>query len=791
MRMAPGAQPRQIVWLVLPPVRRFSGKNPALYGLAPLQTSRFRTQVAQFGTTVSGFRTRFRGVGECRTKEDDVADHMTPCVAERVRVSQGPSQSAALKWQILIAEDEVSEREFLDFVLRDAGYITCRAIDGQEALEFAEQHGPFDLLLTDLVMPRMGGVELVQRLRQTDPHLKVLYFTGFGDRLFEEKFALSEDEAFLEKPSTIEELIETVSRLLSGHPKASVRPGSAMLPRLRLLLIDDAEDEADLVAHALTQAGYDVVSERVETPEALLAALERQRWDLVIADYTMRHFSGTAALTLVRDRDPDLPFIFVSGIVGEDAAVASMKAGAHHYIMKGNLTRLVPAVERELREAAIRREHKRADERLVYLAYHDALTDLPNRVLLLDRLGQAVLAAHREQERVALAVMDLDGFKEINDTLGHYAGDQILQQVGSRLRSVVRTADTVARLGGDEFAVILPFTDVDGAEQTSRNVLRELERPFVVNGRSLAVRASIGIARFPEDGSSAETLLQKADVAMYLAKGDVSGYAVYESERDPHTHRRLALITELRQGIDSGQFFLEYQPILDLRTRVVVGVEALLRWSHPEQGRLLPSDFIDVAEQTGVINLLTPFVLEQAIGDWQGDPKPIQTVAVNLSPRNLHNPHLPDRVRDLLSAHHTAPSSLMFEITENQIMSDPLRSMTCLTRLREMGVRLAIDDFGTGYSSLSYLRRLPVDQLKIDKSFVIGLTCGDDDVIVRSTVDLAHNLGLTVVAEGVENEAICDRLLALGCDAAQGLFISEPRSAAELRPWIARQQKLS
>lgn len=720
-----------------------------------------------------------------------MANPTTPGVTEKASASQGPSQSEATKWHILIAEDDLSEREFLDFVLRDAGYSTCRAIDGQEALEFATQHGPFDLLLTDLVMPRMGGVELVQRLRQTESHLKILYFTGFGDRLFEEHVALSEDEAFLEKPATIEELLEAVSRLLSGHPKASARSGRATGPRLRLLLIDDAEDEADRVAHALTQASYDVVWERVDTPEALLAALEGQRRDLVIADYTMRHFSGTAALTLVRDRDPDLPFIVVSGIVGEDAAVTSMKAGADHYLMKDHLTRLVPAVERALREAAVRREHKRADERLVYLAYHDALTDLPNRVLLLDRLEQAALVAHREQARVALAVMDLDGFKEINDTLGHYAGDQVLQQVGARLRSVVRTADTVARLGGDEFALILPFTDVDGAEQTSRNVLRELERPFVVNGRPLAVRASIGIARCPEDGSSAETLLQKADIAMYLAKGDGSGYAVYDADRDPHTHRRLALITELRQGIDRSQFFLEYQPILDLRTRVVVGVEALLRWNHPEQGRLLPADFIDVAEQTGDINLLTPLVLEQAIGDWRGDPAPIQTVAVNLSPRNLHNPHLPDRIHDLLGARHTAPSSLMLEITENQIMSDPVRSMNCLTRLREMGVRLAIDDFGTGYSSLSYLRRLPVDQLKIDKSFVIGLTRGDDEVIVRSTVDLAHNLGLTVVAEGVENEAVCDRLLALGCDAAQGVFISEPRSAAELRLWVARRRELS
>ena len=719
-----------------------------------------------------------------------MAHHLTPGVTETSSPPHEPTQFSAQKWHILIAEDDPTEREFLDFVLRDAGYLTCRAVDGQEALELARQHGPFDLLLTDLVMPRMGGIELVQQLRQTEPRLKVLYFTGFGDRLFEGKVGLSEDEAFLEKPSSIEELLDAVTRLLSNQSQASPRPGNVM-PRLRALLIDDVEDDADRTAHALQDAGYDVVSERIDTPDALRAALEGRRWDIVIADYTLRHFTGTAALADVRDRAPDVPLIVVSGVAGEDAAVLSLKAGADHYIVKGNLTRLVAIVERALREGAVRREHTRAGERLVYLAYHDALTDLPNRVLLLDRLEQAVLAAQRASESVALAVMDLDRFKEVNDTLGHYAGDQILQQVAARLRSIVRTVDTVARLGGDEFALILPFTDVDGAEQTARKVLCELERPFVVNGRPIAVRASLGIARFPEDGSNAETLLQKADVAMYLAKGDATGYAAYASERDPHTHRRLALITELRQGIDRGQFFLEYQPIIDLHTTVVVGVEALLRWNHPEQGRLLPADFLDVAEQTGVVNLLVPLVLERAIGDWHGCSKLIQTVAVNLSPRDLHHPRLPDRIQDLLDAHHAAPSSLMLEITENQIMSDPVQSMTCLMRLRDMGVRLAIDDFGTGYSSLSYLRRLPVDQLKIDKSFVVGLTRGDDDVIVRSTIDLAHNLGLTVVAEGVESQAVCDRLLALGCDAAQGMFISEPRSAEALRTWIARRQQAS
>jgi DNA-binding NtrC family response regulator len=334
-------------------------------------------RITQFGATSVRLPDTLPRRRRVLNRKDNVDEHLKSGVTKRPSESHRRSASAVSKWHILIAEDESSEREFLDFVLRDAGYFTCRAVDGQQALEFASLYGPFDLLLTDLVMPRMGGVELVHRLRQSDPHLKVLYFTGFGDRLFEERAGLSADEAFLEKPATIDELVEAVSRLLSGHPKAYVHPGLAMGRRLRVLLVDDAEEDADLVVRTLTQAGYDVVSERVDTPDALLAAFKSQRWDLVIADYTMRHFSDTAAATVVRDHDPDLPFIVVSGVVGEDAAVASMKAGADHYIVKGHLTRLAAAVDRALRDAAVRRAHKRADERLEYLAYHDALTDLP------------------------------------------------------------------------------------------------------------------------------------------------------------------------------------------------------------------------------------------------------------------------------------------------------------------------------------------------------------------------------------------------------------------------------
>ena len=564
-----------------------------------------------------------------------------------------------------------------------------------------------------------------------------------------------------------------------------------MTPRLRLLLIEDSEDDAALVVRALTRGGYDVTAERVDTPAALRSALDRQSWDVTIADYTMPGFSGTAALQILRERDADLPFIFVSGTIGEDSAVAAMKVGAHDYIMKGNLKRLVPAIERELREAAVRRERRRAEQRIAYLAYHDALTELPNRSLLHDRLEQAARAAHRDSKPLALLVMDLDGFKEINDTLGHHAGDRVLQHVASRVRGTLREADTVARLGGDEFAIVLPSTDIDGAILAAQKVLQEIERPLVVEGRPLAVRASVGIACFPEHGASAEALLQKADVAMYLAKSDRQGMAVYTADRDRHTHLRLTLIAELRQALDARQFFLEYQPIVQLRTGIVVGVEALVRWNHPQHGRLLPSDFIELAEQTGLINPLTMIVLDMALGEWAGaDTMTPLTIAVNLSPRNLQDPELPQRVGDFLKAHRADPSLLALEITENVLLTDPTRSMDCLRRLHAMGVRLVIDDFGTGYSSLSYLRRLPVDQLKIDRSFVADLEDGHDDVIVRSTIELAHNLGLSVVGEGVESASIHEQLLRLGCDTGQGRYFADPAPAVQARAWIQAQGAL-
>jgi diguanylate cyclase (GGDEF)-like protein len=428
-------------------------------------------------------------------------------------------------------------------------------------------------------------------------------------------------------------------------------------------------------------------------------------------------------------------------------------------------------------------------EEIEHQAMHDSLTGLPNRVVFRDRVEQALHGARRRPGEVAVMFLDLDRFKEVNDTLGHESGDVLLREVGQRLAHSLRAGDTVARLGGDEFGVLASgVEDADGALLIARKLRRAVEWPFSLRGLTLEVEASIGIALFPEHGTDVDTLLRHADVAMYQSKEAHSGAGIYSAERDVYSPDRLRLLGELRRAIEHGELVLHYQPKVDLRTSEVRGFEALVRWQHPEQGLLLPERFLPFAEHTGLVKPLTRYVMREAVRScarWV-DLGLDLSVALNLSGRDLLDLHLPDEVLLLLSETGIDPSRVELEITENIILSDPVRTRTILGRLKELGVRLAIDDFGSGYSSLGYLKRLPLDVLKIDKSFVMSMLSDDDSAaIVRSTIDLAHNLGLQVVAEGVANEQITRRLAGLRCDAGQGYYFSAPMPDTEVAGWAA------
>lgn len=432
---------------------------------------------------------------------------------------------------------------------------------------------------------------------------------------------------------------------------------------------------------------------------------------------------------------------------------------------------------------------KRQEEAMQYQALHDALTGLPNRSLFHDRLVQAIRVAEREQKPFSILMMDLDEFKQINDTLGHHIGDRVLQEVSIRLQSVLRASDTVSRFGGDEFVMLLPGSDAGHAERVVNKIRSVFDPTLLIEGNTLSIGASIGIAVYPEHGNDANTLIKRADVAMYAAKNSDDDFALYDSAHDLNTPSRLVLVSQLRRSIENNELVLHYQPKVNLRTGAVYGVEALVRWQHPHMGLLYPKDFIPLAEGCGLINPLTYWVIDAALRQhhlWQQQGIELIT-AVNLSVRNLQDLDFPDKVTDRLQIWSVAPQWLEMEITESVIMSDPTRAQKVLMRLDSMGVQLSIDDFGTGYSSLAYLKRLPVDEVKIDRSFVSDMLRDESNAtIVKSTIDLGHNLGLKVVAEGVENLECWNLLRSQGCDAAQGYYISQPITGDNLATWLAQ-----
>ncbi|MDD2924158.1 EAL domain-containing protein [Rhodoferax sp.] len=692
---------------------------------------------------------------------------------------------------------------------------------------------------------------------------------------------------------------------------------------LRILILEDTPTDAELAQRELHKAGVVFVAQRVETRESFVQALDTWHPDLVLADYKLPHFDGLSALELLRQRSPELPFVFVSGTMGEEFAIETLHRGASDYVLKGHLAKLGPAVMRALKvaetqslqraaeqdlfnsrqmlrtvldtipqrvfwkdldfnylgcnrpfaadygyaspqnligktdfdiapEVSAQRwrvedrqvmasgqprlnieesyikadgslgwrvvskaplcdqagqvsailctyeditERKANEERARFLVYHDGLTGLPNHLLAFDRLQQAMAYADREGNKVALLFLDLDNFKTINDSLGHTVGDKLIRKVATRISQCVRDTDTVSRQGGDEFLIVLPaLSDTDAGAPVLDKLLQSIHRPMTIDGHELSTTVSIGIAMYPDDGRDFESLMKKADTAMYQAKeAGRNTYRFFNRQMNDDVLENLKMRSGMGHALEHGEFVLHYQPQIDLRSGALMGVEALIRWQHPALGLVPPGRFIPVAEETGVIVAVGEWVLMEACRQaavWQQSGLPKVSVAVNLSAIQFQRGNLEAIVLRALSQSGLDPALLELELTESILIRNTETILATVQRLKLLGVMLSIDDFGTGYSSLSYLKRFRVDKLKIDQSFVRDLAHDPDDAaIVRAVVQMAHSLGLRTIAEGVEDDHVLNHLRIFHCDEAQGYHIAKPLTAAEMTSYLIAEQQ--
>lgn len=552
---------------------------------------------------------------------------------------------------------------------------------------------------------------------------------------------------------------------------------------LRVLIVEDIEDHAELLVNVLKRGGYSPTYERVDTSTAMNAALDKEQWDIIIADYSLPCFSADAALKILQEKGLDLPFIIVSGNIGEETAVSAMKAGAHDYLMKGKLARLVPAIERELREAEVRRERRRAEQTLRYLAFYDILTALPNRAGFLTRLNLQIERVRREQDYLfAVLFLDIDRFQIVKYSLGHLLAEQLLVAMARRIKTCLGPRDILARVGTNEFAILLAnIKNLGKARKTAQAIHQAMQLPFSLNGSVVLSNTNIGIVLSTIDYGQPEDFLRAADTAMHYAKLQGAGCsAIFDTNMQSRALARLQMETDLQQAIKCQELHLNYQPIVSLSTSQLAGFEALLRWRHPRRGQVAPDDFIPIAEETGLIIPLGQWVLEEACrqlkvwqNQWAKDWS--LTMSINLSGIQLSTPNLIDQIDQLLAMVELEGDCLKLEITETMLMENASSATAVLKQLQQRQIQVCIDDFGKGYSSLSYLHQLPINTLKIDRSFINCIEMGGkNSEIVRAIVTLAHNLGLDVVAEGVETLQQCQELQTLGCEYGQGYFFSRP-----------------
>ncbi|MFB2898037.1 EAL domain-containing protein [Aerosakkonemataceae cyanobacterium BLCC-F50] len=562
---------------------------------------------------------------------------------------------------------------------------------------------------------------------------------------------------------------------------------------LRVLIVEDNPDDAELIVLELEVSGYTVIWERVENMNQMSAALDGQTWDMILADYSLPQFNALAALSLMQAKNLDLPFIIVSGTIGEEIAVAAMRAGAHDYLLKNSLSRLVPAAERELREAKVRQERKQALQDIQMLAFYDELTGLPNRTLFLQDLQDCINEYKQQANPFGVIFLDIDRYKSVKYGFGHIKGNQFLIKVAQRLTAWIQPSDRLARVGEDAFGLLFKnLVNLDELSQKVAEIHKILRLPFQVDKSLIYSSVSIGVVDSRMGYNQAEEFLRAADTATYNAKKLAGNTVFFNSQMQTEELERLRLEADLQQAIQQQELHLNYQPIICLTTNQVVGFEALVRWHHQERGWVSPGQFIPLAEQTGLIIPLGEWVLQEAcrqIKLWEKElaNTGLLSIAVNLSGVQLTQPSLVNFIETLCNNHCFNKINLKLEVTESVLMKNSEVAIETLAKLRCNGIQICIDDFGTGYSSLAYLHLLPIDTVKIDRSFVNQMTEDPRNLdIVETIITLAHRLDLNVIAEGVETQAQRDILRSLHCEYGQGYFFSKPLPPQQIVTWISQ-----
>lgn len=558
----------------------------------------------------------------------------------------------------------------------------------------------------------------------------------------------------------------------------------------KVLLVEDDPADIDLINGMLSDiAGYSFEIMLAGSLQQARKLINENDFELVLIDLTLPDAKGTVCIERILEIKSGLPLVVLGGVDDQEAALTVVRHGAQDYLVKGmNDKKLIT------RSICFAIERKKVERGLGYIERHDGLTGLVNRPLFMERLNRAVVRANRDKIQVAIMFIDLDRFKHINDTLGHNAGDTLLQEVATRLERCTREQDTVARFGGDEFTILLEGVNhANDAVIVANKIIRSISYPIRIHDQELYVTPSIGITMYPDDADSVEQLMKHADSAMYRAKEEGrNGFQFYTDGMNRESEERMELESRLRQAMHKREFQLFYQPKINIRNGEMIGAEALIRWNQPDLGMVSPAKFIPLAEENGLINSIGEWVIREACSQMQEwnltGMDPIR-VAVNLSPRQLYQQDLADMILDTALEYSIVPRNIELEITESLLMDDTEASITTLKKLKEWGMHVSIDDFGTGYCSLAYLKRFPIETLKIDRSFVMDITTDPDDAAICSAIiALGHKLRLNVTAEGIETSEQLEFLKQQGCDEAQGFYFSKPLPAAEFTDFIVRHK---